>query len=45
MTARVYPTLAHGEMGQIRMFNNGSVPVTMKKMDVYEIRGVEFMNA
>ncbi|KAF9598618.1 hypothetical protein IFM89_028287 [Coptis chinensis] len=38
ITSRVYPTLAMGSKAHLYLFNNGEVPVTVKKLDAWSMR-------
>jgi beta-fructofuranosidase len=40
ITARIYPTLAIGSNARLFLFNNGTTPIKVKSLDVYQMDGV-----
>ncbi|KAG6552025.1 hypothetical protein Mapa_006331 [Marchantia paleacea] len=40
ITSRVYPTLAINEKSRLFLFNNGTRPITVKSVDVYQMSSV-----
>ena len=46
ITSRVYPTEAVKEQAHVFLFNNGSTDVTVRKIDIWQMKNIhEFMQA
>jgi beta-fructofuranosidase len=42
ITTRVYPQVANDANSRVVVFNNGTLPVTLRQLDAYHIEGVSF---
>jgi len=40
ITSRVYPTVAVDDLASLYLFNNGTTPITVRRLDAYQMTHV-----